>query len=268
MRALGWARALTLVIIGAGAMTGIVTVMAGASLVALMSTCDGQTRCTRLNRVQETAMRRLINYAREHSGMHGVGSSHSLERAASRKSGDVMNCGFSHTACGRPADLYAQRYGYTSASSWMWARTWPGGRGERSTPRAIMRAWLHSPPHRETMLTHCSTTPDQRPARQLQRPAQCLPPGCSNRLPRLLSPGAGNAVGEGTRPGGSPPPEDSAVPEEITLNEIQTRMVDESPFDFSDGRACTSTARSAEPRAIAHAGADGPLDGDHAPEPA
>ena len=27
------------------------------------------------------------------------------------------------------------------------------------------------------------------------------------------------------------------MPEEITLNEIQTRMVDESPFDFTDLRA-------------------------------
>ena len=31
-----------------------------------------------------------------------------------------MQCGFSHTACGRPADLYARRYGYTAASSWRW----------------------------------------------------------------------------------------------------------------------------------------------------
>ena len=75
MRALGWARALTLVVIGAGAMTGIVTATAGASLVAPTSTCDGQNNVHAPNRVQETAMRCLINYAREHSGMHGVGSS-------------------------------------------------------------------------------------------------------------------------------------------------------------------------------------------------
>ena len=154
MRALGWARTLTLVVIGAGAMTGIITATAGASLVAPTSACDGQNTVHEAKRVQEKAMRCLINYARQHSGMHGVGSSHSLERAASRKSGDVMQCGFSHTACGRPADLYAQRYGYTSASSWMWGENLAWGRGEEGTPRAIMRAWLHSPPHRETMLTH------------------------------------------------------------------------------------------------------------------
>ena len=101
MRALGWARTLTLVVVGAGAMTGIAAT-AGASLVAPTSTCDGQNSVQAPKRVQEKAMRCLINYAREHSGMHGVGSSHSLERAASRKSGDVMQCGFSHTACGRP----------------------------------------------------------------------------------------------------------------------------------------------------------------------
>lgn len=152
MRALAWARTLTLVVVGAGALMGIAA-PANASLVAPTSKCAGQTQQKAPKRVQEKAMRCLINYAREHSGMHGLDSSHSLERAASRKSGDVMQCGFSHTACGRPADLYAQRYGYTSASSWQWGENLAWGRGDRGSPRAIMQAWLNSPPHRETMLT-------------------------------------------------------------------------------------------------------------------
>ncbi len=191
MRALGWARALTLVVIGAGAMTGIITATAGASLVAPTSTCDGQNTVHAPKRVQEKAMRCLINYAREHSGMHGVGSSKSLDRAAARKSGDVMQCGFSHTACGRPADLYAQRYGYTSASSWMWGENLAWGRGEREHPprdHARLAALAAAP--RDDADALVRRRRDQRPARQLQRPAQRRPLGARNRLPRLLSPGA------------------------------------------------------------------------------
>ena len=63
-----------------------------------------------------------------------------------------MHCGFSHTACGRPADLYARRYGYASASSWAWGENLAVGRGKRGSARKVLKAWLHSPPHRDAML--------------------------------------------------------------------------------------------------------------------
>ena len=97
-------------------------------------------------------MRCLINYARTHSGTHGVDGSKALEKAAGVKAGDVMQCGFSHTACGRPADLYARRYGYASAGSWRWGENLAWGRGKNGTAREILKAWLNSPPHRATML--------------------------------------------------------------------------------------------------------------------
>jgi uncharacterized protein YkwD len=102
--------------------------------------------------LQEDAMLCLINYARGHAGAGGLDADGSLERAAGRKSGDVMRCGFSHTACGNPADLYANRYGYTSASSWQWGENLAWGDGDRGSAREILKAWLNSPPHRETML--------------------------------------------------------------------------------------------------------------------
>ena len=133
-------------------------------------------------------MRCLINYARNHTGSSGLGSSKSLERAAGEKAGDVMRCGFSHTACGNPADLYARRYGYTAASSWQWGENLAWGRGDRGTAREIMRAWLNSPPHRETMLRGSFDDAGHRPAaRQLQRPPQRRGLGARARLPRLLS---------------------------------------------------------------------------------
>jgi uncharacterized protein YkwD len=130
----------------------LTTASADARLVAPTSKCDGQTDPSAPESVQEKAMRCLINYARDEAGAGGLASDDSLERAAGRKSGDVMRCGFSHTACGNPADLYAQRYGYTSASSWQWGENLAWGAGERGTAREILKAWLNSPPHRETML--------------------------------------------------------------------------------------------------------------------
>jgi uncharacterized protein YkwD len=125
---------------------------AGAHLVAPRSKCAGQKNIKAPERLQEDAMRCLINYARQHSGEHGLGSNHALERAAGHKAGDVMHCGFSHTACGNPADLYPQRYGYISGR-FEWGENLAWGNRITGSARDILKAWLNSPPHREAMLT-------------------------------------------------------------------------------------------------------------------
>lgn len=124
---------------------------ADASLVASAKKCPAQKNIKAPERAQEDAMRCLINYARKHAGAGNVGSDRSLERAAGRKAGDVMDCGFSHTACGNPADLYAHRYGYTNGS-WSWGENLAWGKGKRGSARNVLQSWLNSPPHRATML--------------------------------------------------------------------------------------------------------------------
>ena len=96
-------------------------------------------------------MRCLINYVREEAGAGDLDSENSLERAAKRKSGDVMDCGFSHTACGNPADLYPRRFGYFTGS-FQWGENLAWGSGEDGSAREVVKAWLNSPPHREAML--------------------------------------------------------------------------------------------------------------------
>jgi uncharacterized protein YkwD len=124
---------------------------AGATLVAPGSKCPGQQNSDASEHDQEKAMRCLLNYARQHAGAGGLNSDRSLERAAGRKAGDVMKCGFSHTACGRPADAYAHDFGYTRGS-WAWGENIAWGDGEEGTARAVLKAWLNDPPHRDTML--------------------------------------------------------------------------------------------------------------------
>jgi uncharacterized protein YkwD len=134
------------------AATAVAASPATAGLVAPRTACNGQKNVEASERRQEDALRCLINFARNRSGAGNVGSSRSLERAAGQKAGDVMRCGFSHTACGHPADLYARRYGYANASSWQWGENLAWGRDKRGTARMVVKAWLHSPPHREAML--------------------------------------------------------------------------------------------------------------------
>jgi uncharacterized protein YkwD len=124
---------------------------ADAGLVAPRSKCSGQANHKAPEPVQEDAMRCLINYARDHSGGGNLNAHRALERASGRKVGDVVNCGFSHTACGNPADLYARRFGYASGN-FQWGENLAWGRGKRGSARNIIQAWLSSPPHRSTML--------------------------------------------------------------------------------------------------------------------
>ena len=129
----------------------VATASAAADLVAPRSECAGQKNIKAPERLQEDAMRCLINYARRQAGAGTVSSNRSLEQASGHKAGDVINCGFSHTACGRPADLYARRFGYASGS-WQWGENLGWGRGDSGSARDMLKAWLRSPPHHETML--------------------------------------------------------------------------------------------------------------------
>ena len=148
-------RGFTIGLIGAvtaAAMLLLAIAPAQARLVAPRSKCPGQQKISAPEPQQEKTMRCLINFARNQAGAGSVSDESSLEKAAGRKAGDVVRCGFSHTACGRPADTYARQFGYMSASSWLWGENLAWGRGNLGSPRNILKAWLNSPPHRETML--------------------------------------------------------------------------------------------------------------------
>jgi uncharacterized protein YkwD len=122
---------------------------ARGGVVASSASCPGQQNPDASEGKQEDAMRCLIRHARSAPAK----SNRALERAAGRKVGDVIDCGFSHTACGRSFDTYPKRFGYASGTSgWRLGENLAWGRGEEGTPRAVLKAWLDSPPHRATLL--------------------------------------------------------------------------------------------------------------------
>jgi uncharacterized protein YkwD len=127
---------------------------ASADLIAAPSKCRAEARWRAPEPRQEKAMRCLINHARRAAGSRTLGGYRALERAAGRKARDLGRCGFSHTACGRPVDSWARRYGYTSGTgSWAFGENLAWGRHRRGTARRVLAAWLNSPPHRATLLT-------------------------------------------------------------------------------------------------------------------
>ena len=132
-------------------LAGLLPATSGAKMVAPRSKCEGQANIKAAEGRQEDALRCLINFARDHSGAGGVGENKDLEKAAGKKSGDVMSCGFSHTACGNAPDLYAIREGYASGA-FQWGENLAWGSGKNGSARSTLKMWLNSPPHRETML--------------------------------------------------------------------------------------------------------------------
>ena len=127
---------------------------ASADLLAPRSACPGQQNIDATEHLQEDALRCLIAHARERAGVQRLGSNSSLERSAGRKAGDVMRCGFAHTACGNSADKWAHEYGYSSGtSSWRFGENLAWGRGKRGSARNVLEAWFRSSPHRATLFT-------------------------------------------------------------------------------------------------------------------
>ena len=124
---------------------------AQAGMMAPRSTCKAQANHKAPEPQQEDAMRCLINYARQQVGAGNIGTSRKLERAAGAKVADVIDCGLSHTACGKPAFYYPERFGYTRGS-WGLGENLASGRGKRGTARKVMKLWLNSAPHADTML--------------------------------------------------------------------------------------------------------------------
>jgi uncharacterized protein YkwD len=149
----GVSRAVAVAFAGACLGALVLPSLAGADLVPSRSACPAAQNPSAPERAQEDAMQCLIRHVRERAGVRSLSSHRALERAAGRKTGDLMRCGFSHTACGNPPDAYARRYGYSSGTrSWSWGENLAWGRGKRGTARDVMGAWLRSPSHRSTLL--------------------------------------------------------------------------------------------------------------------
>jgi uncharacterized protein YkwD len=88
-----------------------------AASTALRAGCPGQRNLGAPAAAQERAMLCLVNRTRRSRGLAPLAAPSSLDRAADRKSGDILRCGeFSHEACGREFTYWMTRFGYRGCS--------------------------------------------------------------------------------------------------------------------------------------------------------
>ena len=126
---------------GAGAAQGPAT--------SAQAACPGQDEPRAPLAVQERAMLCLTNAARRAAGKAPLTGLASLDRAAARKSADVIRCDdFSHEACGRDLSYWIDRLTGCRARDENIA--W--GTGATASPRAVFRSWMRSPERRANIL--------------------------------------------------------------------------------------------------------------------
>lgn len=150
------ARISTAVVVLAAALATLAPAAGAAELerlIAPLDACPGQTETAAPVVVQERAMHCLSNFARHRVGVGSLGEADSLDRSAVDKSADILRCdSFSHYACGRTFTYWMERVGYVPARCWRAGENIAWGTGEKASPRAVFRAWIHSPEHRANIL--------------------------------------------------------------------------------------------------------------------
>ena len=143
-----------LLAMGAAAL-GVATAAMGAGssenpYLAPAGACPGATDPVASVRVQERAVRCLLNWARTRHRQTRLAESHSLRRASTLKGREMVACRqISHTPCGSDVSATVRRAGYAFAS--FAENLYLGSHGAASA-RDVVSAWLNSPGHRENIL--------------------------------------------------------------------------------------------------------------------
>ncbi len=126
---------------------------AGGGLVAPASVCPGQGKLDAPVPTQERAMLCMANFARAQVGVAPLEATLPLEESAREKARDILRCdSFSHNACGREFAYWIRATGYLSSACWRAGENLAFGSGTLGSVRAIFRAWMRSPEHRENIL--------------------------------------------------------------------------------------------------------------------
>jgi uncharacterized protein YkwD len=122
-------------------------------LIAPATTCADQDSLTAPPAVQEQAMRCMTDFARTSAGLGELAEAEQLDQSSLGKAEDVIRCdSFSHSACGREFTYWIRAAGYIGEQCWHAGENLAWGSGEYGSVRAIFRAWMSSPAHRQNIL--------------------------------------------------------------------------------------------------------------------
>jgi uncharacterized protein YkwD len=129
------------------------TASASGNLLAPLGACPGQVKLDAAVPAQERTMLCMANFARAQSGLAPLEATEPLEQSAREKARDILRCdSFSHYACGREFTYWIRATGYLASECWRAGENLAFGNGALGSVRAIFRAWLRSPEHRENIL--------------------------------------------------------------------------------------------------------------------
>lgn len=124
--------------------------------------CQGDTDEKATTEEQEISVFCLINAVRENYNLLALKNNSMLDKASESKARDIIKCSdFSHTACGREFTYHLNNEGFKvcNLDKCAWGvgenLAWSGGYTDSSifSPREIVNEWLHSPKHRDTLLS-------------------------------------------------------------------------------------------------------------------
>ncbi|HET6998438.1 MAG TPA: CAP domain-containing protein [Solirubrobacterales bacterium] len=124
-----------------------------SALIAPSANCPDQSSLTSPVAEQEQAMLCMTNFARANAGLGELAEAPELDQSAAGKAADVLRCDeFSHFACGREFTYWIRAAGYIGEGCWHAGENLAWGTGEYGSVRAIFRAWMNSPAHRQNIL--------------------------------------------------------------------------------------------------------------------
>ena len=122
--------------------------------VAPVGACVGDSVVAGPAASEQQTMACLVNWARVKRGLKPLHVNSKLRVAAEFKIADDLRCNdFSHTPCGTRFLSVFQRSGYLvpSVRGWAVGENLAWGQSDLASPRAIITAWLNSPPHRANL---------------------------------------------------------------------------------------------------------------------
>jgi uncharacterized protein YkwD len=123
-----------------------------SALLAPPSACPGQTSPDPSPDVGEQTMVCMVNFARQKSGQAPLTAVAALDKAADRKSMDIIRCDeFSHEACGVDFTYWTDRFGYGEQCGAV-GENIAYGTGNLGGVKETFIAWLHSAGHRANIL--------------------------------------------------------------------------------------------------------------------
>lgn len=140
-------------IAGQRAVTQLERTATTSDLIAPAAACPDQSSLTSPAEAQEQAMLCMTDFARTSAGLGELADAEQLDQSARDKAEDVIRCdSFSHFACGREFTYWIRAAGYIGEQCWHAGENLAWGTGEYGSVRAIFRAWMNSPGHRQNIL--------------------------------------------------------------------------------------------------------------------